>query len=73
MLAAYGKENATREDVTRRFRVSLGMVKKLIQQRRQAGSVQSRWRLCGRKRCSQFISIIRDASLICALVCPASG
>ena len=49
ILAAYDKENATREDVARRFRVSLGMVKKLIQQRRHTGNIQSRRHLCGRK------------------------
>lgn len=49
ILATYDKENATREDVARRFRVSLGMVKKLIQQRRHTGNIQSRRHLCGRK------------------------
>ena len=49
ILATYDKENATREDVARRFRVSLGMVKKLIQQRRHTENIQSRRHLCGRK------------------------
>ncbi len=49
ILATYDKDNATREDVARRFRVSLGMVKKLIQQRRHTGNIQSRRHLCGRK------------------------
>ena len=49
ILATYDKENATREQVAKRFRVSLGMVKKLIQQRRRTGEIGSRRHLCGRK------------------------
>jgi transposase len=49
ILATYDEENATREDVARRFRVSLGMVKKLIQQRRHTGNIEARRHLCGRK------------------------
>jgi transposase len=49
ILAAYDEGGVTREDVARRFRVSLGMVKKLIQQRRHTGSIAHRHRLAGRK------------------------
>ena len=48
-LSTYDKEEGTREQVARRFRVSLGMVKKLIQQRRHTGEIGSRRHLCGRK------------------------
>ena len=49
ILTTYDKENGTREQVARRFRVSLGMVKKLIQQRRHTGEIGSRRHFCGRK------------------------
>lgn len=37
ILAAYDADEGTRETVPRRFRVSLGLVKKLLQQRRRPG------------------------------------
>ena len=49
ILAAYDGAEGTREDVARRFRVSLGMVKKLIQQRRHGGDIGHRHRRAGRK------------------------
>ena len=49
LLAAYDEDKSTREDVARRFRVSLGMVKKLLQQRRHTGSIAPRHHLAGRK------------------------
>lgn len=49
ILAAYDEEEGTREDVARRFRVSLGMVKKLLQQRRQTGDIAPRHHRAGRK------------------------
>ena len=49
ILAAYDEEKDTREDVARRFRVSLGMVKKLLQQRRDTGDLAPRHHLAGRK------------------------
>jgi transposase len=49
ILAAYDEAKTTREDVARRFRVSLGMVKKLIQQRRHGGDIAARHHRCGRK------------------------
>jgi transposase len=49
ILASYEEGEGTRADVARRFRVSLGMVKKLIQQRRKTGCIKSRHHLAGRK------------------------
>jgi transposase len=49
ILAAYDKKDGIREDVARRFRVSLGMVKKLIQQRRHTGDIRPRHRFSGSK------------------------
>jgi transposase len=40
ILAAYDADEDTREEVARRFRVSLGMVKKLLQQRRRLGDIR---------------------------------
>src|SRR5580765_7523168 len=48
ILAAYDALEGTREDIARRFRVSLGMVKKLLQQRRHTGSIAPRHPLAGR-------------------------
>ena len=49
ILEAYDEGKATRDEVARRFRVSLGMVKKLIQQRRHSGDIRARHHLAGRK------------------------
>lgn len=49
ILKAYDRGDATREQVARRFDVSLGMVKKLIQQRRHTGCIGPRHRNSGRK------------------------
>jgi len=49
ILVAYDAREGTRDDVALRFRVSLGMVKKLLQQRRRTGDVQPRHRFSGRK------------------------
>ena len=40
ILAAYDADEGTREAVARRFRVSLGMVKKLLQQRHRLGDLR---------------------------------
>ena len=37
ILASYDHEDGTREEIAMRYRVSLGMVKKLLQQRRRTG------------------------------------
>ena len=49
ILATYDYDAGTREDVARRFRVSLGLVKKLLQQRRHTGDIAPRHRFSGRK------------------------
>lgn len=49
ILATYDEGKVTREQVARRFRVSLGMVKKLLQQRRHSGDIRARHHLAGRK------------------------
>jgi len=49
ILAAYDQQEGTRDAVARRFRVSLGMVKKLLQQRRRTGQIGPRHHYSGRK------------------------
>ena len=49
ILASYDNDEGTRAQVAHRFRVSLGMVKKLLQQRRQTGDIAPRHRFSGRK------------------------
>ncbi len=49
ILAAYDAGEGTREEMARRFRVSLGLVKKLLQQRRRTGDIAPRHRFSGRK------------------------
>jgi transposase len=49
ILAAYDDEEGTREVVARRFRVSLGMVKKLLQQRRRIGDLRPQHHRSGSK------------------------
>jgi transposase len=48
-MASYDQNEGTREEIAQRFRVSLGMVKKLLQQRRQTGNIACRYDRCGRK------------------------
>ncbi|SRR6266404_4718167 len=49
ILAAYDNQEGTRDEIARRFRVSLGLVKKLLQQRRRTGDIGPRHRFSGRK------------------------
>ncbi len=49
VVAAYDMGKATRQAVADRFRVSLGMVKKLLQQRKRTGDLRARHRFSGRK------------------------
>jgi len=49
ILSSYDDKEGTRAEIARRFRVSLGMVKKLLQQRRQTGEIGPRHHLSGRK------------------------
>jgi transposase len=49
ILASYDNQAGTREEVALRYRVSLGMVKKLLQQRRRTGDIGPRHHRAGRK------------------------
>jgi transposase len=49
ILTSYDQNEGTREEIARRFRVSLGMVKKLLQQRRHTGDIACRYDRCGNK------------------------
>jgi transposase len=49
ILFSYDNAEGTRAEMARRFRVSLGMVKKLLQQRRRTGDIAPRHRYAGRK------------------------
>ena len=49
ILASYDNADGTREQVATRYRVSLGMVKKLLQQRRRTGDIAPRHHRSGRK------------------------
>lgn len=49
IVAAYDAGDATRAMVAARFRVSLGMVKKLLQQRRRLGELRAQHHRAGRK------------------------
>jgi len=49
ILHSYDHQEGNREEVARRYRVSLGMVKKLLQQRRRTGDIRPRHDRSGRK------------------------
>lgn len=49
IVTSYDRQEGTREEVATRFRVSLGMVKKLLQQRRHTGDIRPRHHRSGRK------------------------
>ena len=49
ILCYYDNDEGTRAEVAHRFRVSLGMVKKLLQQRRRTGDIAPRHHFAGRK------------------------
>jgi transposase len=49
ILASYDQKEGTREEIAHRFRVSLGMVKKLLQRRREGGELGPRYHRCGLK------------------------
>jgi transposase len=49
ILASYDKEEGNRQQIADRYRVSLGMVKKLLQQRRHTGEIGSLYYRSGRK------------------------
>ena len=50
IVSAYDRGEGTRDEIARRFGVSLGMVKKLLQQRRKTGCIKPRHHLAGRKK-----------------------
>src|SRR5580693_4504326 len=49
ILASYDNDEGTRPEIAHRYRVSLGLVKKLLQQRRRTGDIAPRHRHSGRK------------------------
>jgi len=49
IVASYDQNEGTREEIAQRFRVSLGMVKKLLQQRRHTGDIACQYHRCGRR------------------------
>ena len=49
ILASYDNQEGTRQDIAERYRVSEGMVKKLLQQRRRTGDIAPRHYNSGRK------------------------
>jgi transposase len=49
ILVSYDLKEGTRDEIAQRYRVSLGMVKKLLQQRRHTGDIRPRYYRCGRK------------------------
>lgn len=58
ILACYDEGVGSREEVAKRYRVSLGMVKKLLTQRRKTGQIEPRHRYSGRK--PYFTSVHRN-------------
>jgi len=68
VLCSYDNQEGTRAEVAHRFRVSLGMVKKLLQQRRRTGDIAPRHHFAGRKpmivaaRQSQMRSLLAKRS-----------
>lgn len=49
ILSSYDNHEGTRLQIAKRFKVSEGMVKKLLQQRRHTGDIRPRHRNSGRK------------------------
>jgi transposase len=49
IVAAYVGKEGTREEVAKRFKVSVGMVKKLLAQQSRTGDLRARYRFCGRR------------------------
>jgi transposase len=49
IVSAYDQGEGSRQEVADRFKVSLGMVKKLLQQRRRTGAIAARHQNSGRK------------------------
>ena len=49
IVASYDNKEGSRQEIADRYRVSLGMVKKLLQQRKRTGQIAPRHRYSGRK------------------------
>ena len=49
IISSYDAQEGTRQAVADRYRVSLGMVKKLLQQRKRTGDLKPRHQFAGRK------------------------
>ena len=49
IISSYDQGAGTREDLAKRYRVSLGLVAKLLHQRRRTGDIAPRHRFSGRK------------------------
>jgi transposase len=49
IINAYDRQEGTRADLAKRFSVSLGLVAKLLHQRRRTGNIAPRHRFSGRK------------------------
>ncbi len=49
IVSAYDRGDGTRQQIAERYNVSLGMVKKLLQQRRLTGDIAPRHRFSGAK------------------------
>jgi transposase len=49
IIASYDQNEGTREDIAKRYRVSLGLVAKLLYQRRRTGDIAPRHGYSGRK------------------------
>lgn len=66
ILKAYDRQDSTRDQVARRFDVSLGMVKKLLSQRRRLGDIRSQRHRCGRKPLIDAVCCKRLRDLVAA-------
>lgn len=49
IITSYDQDEGTREDIAKRYRVSLGLVAKLLHQRRRTGDIAARHHRSGRK------------------------
>jgi hypothetical protein len=49
ILETYGEGQWTQQEVAKRFHVSLGLVNKLLMQRKKTGQIEARHRFSGRK------------------------
>ena len=50
IISSCDRGEGTQEQIAQRFKVSYGMVKKLLQQRRKTGCINARHHLAGRKK-----------------------